>query len=35
MSHPAGKVKITVVGESGATLADDTMISRAAPPARR
>jgi outer membrane protein OmpA-like peptidoglycan-associated protein len=24
MSHPAGKVKITVVGESGATLADDT-----------
>jgi outer membrane protein OmpA-like peptidoglycan-associated protein len=25
MSHPAGKVKITVVGESGATLADDTI----------
>jgi outer membrane protein OmpA-like peptidoglycan-associated protein len=24
MSHPAGKVKITVVGESGATLFDDT-----------
>jgi outer membrane protein OmpA-like peptidoglycan-associated protein len=24
MSHPAGKVKITVVGESGATLADET-----------
>jgi outer membrane protein OmpA-like peptidoglycan-associated protein len=24
MSHPAGKVKITVVGESGATLYDDT-----------
>jgi len=24
MSHPAGRVKITVVGESGATLADDT-----------
>ena len=24
MSHPAGKVKITVVGESGATLTDDT-----------
>jgi outer membrane protein OmpA-like peptidoglycan-associated protein len=24
MSHPPGKVKITVVGESGATLADDT-----------
>src|SRR5579871_4933329 len=25
MSHPAGKVKITVLGESGATLADDTI----------
>jgi outer membrane protein OmpA-like peptidoglycan-associated protein len=24
MSHPAGKVRITVVGESGATLAEDT-----------